>query len=311
MSSVVFDGFSFQTQRVVVPGGTVATYSIGTGAEVVLILHGGPGLSCDYVRDTHARLAGDRYRVVSFDQLGSGDSDRPEDRGLWTLERFVAEVEAVRVGLGLGRVHLLGQSWGAFLGLEYTLTHPDAVKTLTLEGGCASIPHLIGEMDRMRAALGSETVAMMLRHEAEGTNDHPEYKGALDVLTWRHVCRLQVWPPALMRSIEKANQAIFEVIQGRNEFTFTGSLKDWDRTADLHRFVQPVLVMCGYYDELTPACAALMHNRFPDSRLKVFDGCSHVPFMEDPEAYFAVLTAFLDEQTGMTAPSPVAEGGPL
>ena len=115
METVIFDGISYQLQRVAVPGGNVATYSIGAGEEVLLLLHGGPGLSCDYVRDTHARLAGDRFRVVAFDQLGSGDSDRPMDSGLWTLDRFVAEVEAVRTGLGLGPVHLLGQSWGAFL----------------------------------------------------------------------------------------------------------------------------------------------------------------------------------------------------
>lgn len=175
--------------------------------------------------------------------------------------------------------------------------HPDAIKTLVLEGGAASIPHLISEMGRLRAALGTETVAMMLRHEAEGTNDHPEYKGALDVLMWRHVCRLQTWPPALMRSIEKMNAAIFETIQGRNEFTFTGALKDWDRTADLHRITQPVLVMCGYYDEVTPSCAALIHHGLPDSRLKVFDNSSHLPFMEEPDAYFGVLSAFLDERS--------------
>ncbi len=183
-----------------------------------------------------------------------------DDPGLWTMERHVAELEAVRTALGLGKVHLFGQSWGAFLGLEYALGHPDAFKTLILEGGCANVPHLIGEMQRLRAALGSETVAMMLRHEAEGTNEHPEYQGALNVLMWRHVCRLQVWPPALMRSITDMNSAVFNAIQGRNEFTVTGSLKGWDRTADLHRIVQPVLVLCGYYDEVTPAAAALMHE---------------------------------------------------
>jgi len=297
LDSVTFDGISYQTQRVAVPGGSVATYSIGTGPEVLLLVHGGPGLSCDYIRDTHARLAGDRFKVVSYDQLGCGASQKVDDPSLWTMERHVAELEAVRTALGLGKVHLFGQSWGAFLSLEYALTYPDAFKTLILEGGCASVPHLIPEMQRLRAALGSETVAMMVRHEAEGTNDHPEYQGALNVLMWRHVCRLQVWPPPLIRSITDMNTAAFNAIQGRNEFTVTGNLKAWDRTADLHRIAQPALVMCGHYDEVTPAAAGLMHEGLPDSRLKIFGNSSHMPFLEEPDEYFGVLKAFLDGQT--------------
>jgi proline iminopeptidase len=301
LESVSFDGYSYNTQKVEVPGGNVVTYSIGTGREVLLVLHGGPGLSCDYVRDSHARLAGDRYRIVSYDQLGSGASDRPADPTLWRLGRFVEEVEAVRSALGLGKVHLFGQSWGAFLAVEYALTHKDALRTLILEGGAADMPHLASEMLRLKMALGSETVAMMARHEAEGTNDHPEYQGALTVLSWRHLCRLATWPESLKRSIspENMNSAIFNAIQGRNEFTITGNIKDWNRVADLHRIGQPALVLCGQYDEVTPDCAARMHRALPNSRITVFPNSSHTPFLEEPEAYFAVLKSFLDENTAV------------
>ena len=101
-----------EIRRVPVHGYEVVTYSFGSGDEVLLCLNGGPGLPCDYVRDSHSRLAGDRFRVVAFDQLGCGASDRPDDDSLWTLERYVEEVEIVRTTLGLGKVHLLGQSWG-------------------------------------------------------------------------------------------------------------------------------------------------------------------------------------------------------
>ena len=83
LESVSFDGYTYQMQRVAVPGGTVATYSIGSGPETLLLVHGGPGMSCDYLRESHARLAGDRYRVVTYDQLGSGASDRPDAPALW------------------------------------------------------------------------------------------------------------------------------------------------------------------------------------------------------------------------------------
>jgi proline iminopeptidase len=286
-----------QIVRVPVHGHEVVAYSFGTGDEVILCLNGGPGLGCDYIRDSHSRLAGDRYRVVAFDQLGCGASDRPDDTSLWTLERYVEEVEIVRTTASLGKVHLLGQSWGTWLGIEYALTYPDAFKTLIVVDGAASVPHLLTEVERLRGALGSETVAMMQRHEAEGTLDHPEYKGAIEVLNYRHICRLQTWPDALLRSMASFNAAPYRAIQGPNEFCYTGSIRDWDRLDQLHRIVQPALIMCGWHDVGTPACARLMHEALPNGQIAVFPNSSHMPFFEEPEAYFGVLRSFLDRHS--------------
>ena len=287
-----------QVRRVAVHGHEVVTYSFGSGSEVLFCVNGGPGIACDYIRDSHFRMVDRGYRVVAFDQLGCGASDRPDDVSLWTLPRYVEEVEIVRTTLDLRRVHLLGQSWGTWLGIEYALTYPDGFKTLTLADGAANIPHLVSELERLRGALGSETVAMMRHHEAEGTLNHPEYKGAIDILNYRHVCRLQDWPAPLVRSFESLNMGPYMAIQGPNEFCYTGSMKDWNRIPDLHRIKQPVLVMCGRHDELTPACSMLIHQELPDSRIKVFPNSSHTPFFEEAEAYFAVLGDFLDAHRG-------------
>jgi len=247
------------------------------------------------VRDAHSRLVDHGFRVVAFDQLGCGASDRPKDASLWTLARYVEEVEIVRNFLGLGVVHLLGQSWGTWLGIEYALTYPDAFKTIILADGSADIPHLVSELERLRGALGAETIAMMQRHEAEGTTDHPEYKGAIDVLNYRHVCRLQEWPAAVKRSLDEWNMDPYMAIQGPNEFCYTGSIKDWRRVDQLHRITQPGLVLCGLHDELTPACSRLIHQGLPNSEIKVFPNSSHMPFWEEPEDYFKVLVGFLEK----------------
>jgi proline iminopeptidase len=104
-----------ETIRLTIDGHNVLAYSFGTGPEVLFCMSGGPGAPCDYVRDSHSHLADHGYRVVIHDQLGTGASDRPKDKTLWRVERFVAEVETVRTALGLGKVHLLGQSWGGML----------------------------------------------------------------------------------------------------------------------------------------------------------------------------------------------------
>lgn len=281
-----------------VEGGRVVAYEFGTGADVLFCLNGGPGLPCDYLREAHSCMVDQGFRVVAFDQLGCGASDRPEDPALWTVGRYVEETEAVRRALGLGRVHLLGHSWGGWLSIDYALTYPEALKTVTLADTNADMPHLVSELHRLRAALGPETVAMMHRHEAEGTFEHPEYAAAVTLLNYRHVCRLPVWPDPVTRSLEDWNMGPYGTMQGPNEFLYTGNMKDWNRVPDLHRMQMPVLILCGQHDELTPACSMRMKHHLPNAEIKVFSNSSHMPFYEEPGAYYPVLTEFLKRNIG-------------
>jgi proline iminopeptidase len=284
--------------RVDVHGHQVTVYSFGRSDEVILCVNGGPGLPCDYVRDSHSILADHGYRVVVHDQLGTGRSDRPRDPRLWTLARYVEEVEIVRRALGLGRVHLLGQSWGTWVGFEYCLAYPDAFKTFICANGTAEVPLHLQDLERQRAALGEETVAMMATHEAAGTIDHPEYQGAINILNYRHVCRLKEWPAPVQRSMAGINMDIYGSLWGPNEFTCIGAMKDWDRLADIGRIAQPCLVMCGHHDELTPRSAARIVRAMQKAELKIFPNSAHMPFFEEPEAYFATVTGFLDRHRG-------------
>ncbi|GLK66937.1 proline iminopeptidase-family hydrolase [Hansschlegelia plantiphila] len=281
-----------------VDGYTIVAYSFGFGDETVLCLNGGPGLPCDYLREAHCCLVDHGYRVVAFDQLGCGESDRPTDPSLWNISRYVAETETVRQSLNLGKVHLLGHSWGGWLGIEYALAYPDELKSLILEDTVADMPASIAELDRLRAALGSETVAMMQRHEAEGSYDHPEYQAAITLLNYRHVCRLGQWPAPVMRSLADWNQGPYREMQGPNEFHYTGNLKDWSRLGDLWRIPVPTLITCGAHDEFTPAGALKMKLALQNAELKVIPNASHMPFYEAPETYYPALLDFLSRVTG-------------
>jgi proline iminopeptidase len=283
-----------------IDGHRVITYTYGSGEETLLCLSGGPGLSCDYVRDSHCTLADAGYRVVCYDQLGTGASDRPDDPRLWTIARCVAELEQVRCALDLGRVHLLGQSWGSWLCTEYVLTYPQAAKSYIIANGTGDIPFHMRELDRLLSALGPETVAMMARHQADGSIDHPEYQAAVTILNYRHVCRLMEWPAPLKRSFVSLNMQVYQTMWGPNEFTCIGNLRTWDRLADLHRIEQPCLILVGFHDELTTRSAALMHQRLPNSELKVFANSSHTPFFEEPAAYFDAVTDFLNRNSRKT-----------
>ncbi|WP_026790488.1 proline iminopeptidase-family hydrolase [Pleomorphomonas oryzae] len=285
------------THVVKVGGYDVIAYEFGAGDEVVFLANGGPGLPCDYLREAHSCLIDRGYRVIAFDQLGTGASDRPTDPALWTIGRYVEETETVRRALGLGKVHFLGHSWGGWLAIDYALTYPEALKTLILEDTVADMPHLITELERLRGALGSETVAMMQAHEAAGTIDHPEYLAAVTLLNYRHVCRLKEWPAPVNRSLSDWNMGPYGTMQGPNEFLYIGNLKDWNRVPDLHKITVPTLITCGEHDELTPACALRMKLNLPDAELKVFANSSHMPFYENPGDYYPALLAFLGKHS--------------
>jgi proline iminopeptidase len=297
---------STRPQRIGIGPYEVVPYSYGDGDEVLFLLNGGPGLPCDYLREPMLRMADAGYRVVTYDQLGCGASDRPRDPGLWTIARYAEEVEAVRTGLGLGPVHLLGHSWGGWLGIEYATTYPSALKSLVLSNTCGDMPHLIQELNRLREALGSETVAMMQRHEAEGTLDHEEYKAAITLLNYRHVLRLPEWPDPVKRSLGDWNMDVYGTMQGPNEFLYTGNLKDWNRLEQMRSIKVPCLMLVGQHDELPPSCAMRMHHAVPGSEIKVFPNSSHMPFYEEPDAYFATLTGFLDRARAARPPADAA-----
>ena len=104
-----------------VPGGKVWYRAVGDNADgtPLLCLHGGPGFTHYYLEPLEA-LA-DRRRVIFYDQLGCGRSDRPGDLSLWNVDRFVAELAQVRSALNLDRLHLFGSSWGGMLAMQYVL----------------------------------------------------------------------------------------------------------------------------------------------------------------------------------------------
>jgi proline iminopeptidase len=279
-----------------VPGGRVACYIYNDDPSLpsILALNGGPGLPCDYIRDSHSFLADQAYRFIAFDQFGTGRSDRSENLSLYTMARYCDEVEAVRKSLIGGPVHLLGHSWGGWLAIEYACHYQENLASLILEDTCADIPLLITELNQLRSALGPETVQMMVAHEKAGTFDHPEYKAAITVLDYRHVCRLKERPAAFNRSVDNMSEHIYEHMQGANEFVYTGELATWNRMQDIPKVTCPVLIIVGEYDEITPACAHQMHQGFPNAELILFPNCSHTPFFEDPENFRNTLFEFLN-----------------
>ena len=271
---------------------------VGEGEEPgklpLLTLHGGPGAAHDYL-ESLAALATTGRRVISYDQLGCGRSDQPHDPSMWTVELYLAELEAVRDALGLDELHLLGQSWGGMLAMEYVLRRPRGVASLTLASSPASIPQWIAEANRLRADLPPEVQATLLRHEAAGTTDSPEYQQAMQVFYGRHVCRLDPPPDYVQRSFDQLerNPEVYHTMWGPSEFYATGTLREWDVVERLPEIRLPTLVTSGRFDEATPLVAETVRRGIAGSEWVLFEQSSHMAHAEEAERYLSVLAGFL------------------
>jgi proline-specific peptidase len=279
-----------------VTGGRVWYRRAGDGEQTpLLILHGGPGAAAYYVEPLAERLAAHRPTIV-YDQLGCGRSDKPDDPSLWTLDRSVEEVDQVRRALGLERCHLLGQSWGGWLSVEYMCRGPEGIAGLVLASTSASLPQFMAEARRLIGELPEPARTTLPELGARGEYDHPEYQRAELEFYRRHLCRLDPWPEALMRTAQELDgNQVYLTMNGPTEFDVIGNLRDWDRTADLGRIGSPTLVTVGRYDEITPACSETLRDGIPDARMVVFEESSHCAHLEEPERYARAVEEFLTE----------------
>lgn len=265
------------------------------GKLPLLCLHGGPGGTHDYLEPLEAMVATGR-RVIFYDQLGAGNSDHPHNPSLWTVPLFVEELGIVCQALGLEHVHILGQSWGGMLGMEYALTQPPGLVSLIVADSPASMPQWVAEANRLRAELPSDVQEILLKHEAAGTTDDPAYQEAMLVFYRRHVCRLDPWPDCLNRTFEKLSKdpEVYNTMNGPSEFHVIGVIKDWDIVDRLGEIHVPTLVISGRYDEATPVIAETVHRGIPGSEWVLFENSAHTPHLEETERYLKVLTNFLD-----------------
>ena len=279
----------------------------------VLLLHGGPGSTHEYLEacDSYLPAAGVEY--YSYDQLGSGFSDQPDEPSLWELDRFVDEVEQVRHALNLDRESfvLFGHSWGGILAIEYALRYQHHLLGLVISNMMSSVPAynsyagqvLMPEMD-------SEALAEIKSFEAAGDTDNPRYMHLLYEQHYvHHVLRMppREWPDPVQRGFAHINPAIYVSMQGPSELGISpdAKLAHWDRTDQLSSITVPALVIGARYDTMDPAHMEMMAGRLPAGRYLYCQEGSHLAMYDDQHTYFEGLTGFLRDLAGRRpAPRP-------
>ncbi|WP_348774020.1 proline iminopeptidase-family hydrolase [Micromonospora sp. WMMD714] len=265
----------------------------------LVVLHGGPGSSHDYLLNL-AGLSRSGRPVVHYDQLGNGGSTHLRDRGadFWTVELFLDELDNLLGRLGIAEEYVLfGQSWGGVLAAAHAVRRPAGLRGLVIANAPASYPLWLTELDVLRAALPPGVDATLRRHEAAGTTDSPAYKAAMMVFYQRHVCRCKPLPPELMATFMEINSdsTVYHTMNGPSEFCITGTLRDYSLVDRLPQIDTPTLVITGEHDEVTPAAARPFADLVPGAHWEIVEGASHLPHLETPERFTELLTQFLDK----------------
>ncbi|HLI45099.1 MAG TPA: proline iminopeptidase-family hydrolase, partial [Acidimicrobiales bacterium] len=268
----------------------------------VLLLHGGPGATHEYLEacDSYLPAAGVEYYY--YDQLGSGFSDQPEDPSLWELGRFVDEVEQVRRALHLGRDNfvLYGHSWGGILAIEYALAYPEHLRGLVISNMMASAPAYTAYAEQvLMPAMDPVVLAEVQALEAAGKTEDPRYEELLMRSYYvEHVLRMPIeeWPDPIQRGFGHINRDVYVPMQGPSEMGMSpeARLARWDRVADLSSIEVPTLVIGARHDTMDPAHMEMMAELLPRGRYLHCAEGSHCAMYDDQETYFSGLVDFLN-----------------
>jgi len=239
------------------------------------------------------KFGDDKVRVVLYDQLGCGKSERPQDTSRYTIDYGVEEVEGVRKALNLAKINLFGNSYGGALALQYALKYQRNIKKLIISSGLSSVPETVEEMKRLKTLLPIDVQETLAKYEAVEDYQNPEYLKAVEVFYRNFVCRLPEWPEEVTRTLNGLSTPVYYTMNGPNEFTIVGNLRDWDITPRLHEIRVPTLVTAGRYDEVTPKIAETIHKNISGSKLVVFENSSHLAMWEEQESYVRTVREFI------------------
>ena len=284
------------------PFGPYRTYYRIAGERVpgkapLLLLHGGPGSTHNYF-EVLDPLVEAGHQLIMYDQIGCGLSSIPDDDSLWTAETWLNELEAIREHLGLDEVHILGQSWGGMLAIEYMCDcDPKGVVSLILASTLHSNSQWEKEGRRNISYLPLEMQQAIAKAEETGDYSDPAYQAAESAYMVRH-CNIGIpeedRPECVRRPATKGRRS-YVVAWGPNEFTPAGTLKNHEYLDKLPNISCPTLVTSGLMDICTPLVAKTMADTIPGARWELFEHSRHCAFVEENEKYLKILGKWLDD----------------
>ncbi len=287
---------------VTTPVGTfnVWTKRFGNNPRIkILLLHGGPAMTHEYMECFESFFPKEGFEFYEYDQLGSYYSDQPKDSSLWTIERFVEEVEQVRKAIGADSTnfYVLGNSWGGILGMEYALKYQDNMKALIVANMVASAPEYGKYANEVLAKqMKPEVLAEIKAIETKGDFSNPRYMELLLPNFYKeHLCRLEEWPDGFNRTMKHVNGEIYTMMQGPSEFGVAGRLVKWDIKDRLKEIRIPTLMIGAKHDTMDPKAMEEQSKLIQRGRYLYCPNGSHLAMWDDQEVFMTGVIRFIKD----------------
>lgn len=265
------------------------------GTFPLVLLHGGPGSTHNYLKVLD-ELAEERM-LIMYDQLGCGLSYVEGHEELWKAATWLEELEALLAHLGVEKVHLLGQSWGGMLAQLYCLKKQNkGIQSLILSSTLSSASLWAREQHARIALMSKEEREAIAQAEATGNFDEENYQKANEHFMKMYCdAPLNENSPECLRFEKRFGKTAYITAWGPNEYTPTGTLRDYEITDRLHEIHVPTLIISGTMDLSSPLIAKQMYDHIPNSHWELFENARHMCYAEDTPRYLRVLRKFLQE----------------
>ncbi len=279
-------------------GYKVWTKRFGNSPMKVLLLHGGPAFTHEYMEAFESFFPKANIEFYEYDQLGSHYSDQPDNDSLWVLDRFVDEVEQVRKALGLNKDNffLLGNSWGGLLAMEYAVKYQENLKGLIISNMTSSFAKYVVYNTKLRNELRPSLLDSLKYYEDKKDFQNPVYLNLVfNEYYKRHILRMEEWPEPVLRSFKHANQHVYEFMQGPSEFVPGGNLKDWTITDRLKNIYVPTLAIGAKYDTMNPEDMKEISELVQNGRYLFCKNGSHLAMWDDQEVYMNGVIKFIKD----------------
>ena len=278
--------------------------TLGAGAPLVVV-HGGPGADHSYFLPWLLPLAR-THRLVFIDERGSGRSQRLEDTSLYTVEAMVEDVEAVRVGLNLGKIDLLGHSYGGVLAQAYALKYQQNLAHLILNSTFPSTRQMNEVLAHEKAQMAPDKLKRLNELEKAGLFgkgepwEHGRYAAEYSNLAWGPGYFPFLYGARPDSSYDPAtgnapsNWELYRVMWGEHgEFVIDGTLKSVEYLDRLPSIQVPTLMVVGQHDESDPWLSKEMHDKIPGSQIVILPDAGHMNFVDQPEMWLKAVEGFL------------------
>jgi len=278
----------------------VWTKRFGNNPKIkILLLHGGPAMTHEYMECFETFFQREGFEFYEYDQLGSYYSDQPKDSSLWTIDRFVDEVEQVRKAINADKenFYVLGNSWGGILAMEYALKYQQNMKGLLVSNMMASAPEYGKYADEVLAKqMKPEVLAEIRALEAKKDFGNPRYMELLLPNFYKeHLCRLKEWPDGLNRASKHVNGEIYTLMQGPSEFGISGRLAKWDIKNRLHEITIPTLMIGAKYDTMDPKAMEEQSKLVKKGRYLFCPNGSHLAMWDDQKVFMNGVIQFIND----------------